>query len=40
MRALILALLLAFGVGAVTLAVGAPEVFAQSGDKKDCKQPC
>lgn len=39
MRALIVALLLVIGVGAVTIAVSAPEAFANPNGKK-CTEPC
>lgn len=39
MRALIFALLLAVGVGAVTISVSSPEAFANPNGKK-CTEPC
>ena len=39
MRALILTLLLAIGVGAMTISLSAPEAFANPNGKK-CTEPC
>lgn len=39
MRALIVALLLAIGVAAVSISVGAPQAFAEPTGKK-CTEPC